>query len=61
MLDGWDTNELLESYYNKLGNAAFNMADNNKIEAMSCLLEAQEYADELKNRNVDVIDIKPSN
>jgi len=61
MLDGWDTDELLESYYNKLGNAAFNMADNNKMEAMSCLLAAQEYADELKNRNVDVIDIKPAN
>tara|TARA_R110002167_G_scaffold127090_1_gene308409 strand:- start:17 stop:202 length:186 start_codon:yes stop_codon:yes gene_type:complete len=61
MLEHWDTDDLLESYYNKLGNAAFNMRDNNKVEASNCLLASQEYADELKRRNVNLIEIKPAN
>ena len=61
MLDGWDTEELLKSYYNRLGSAAFAMADNNKVVAMNSLLAANDFADELKKRKVDVVDIKPAN
>ena len=61
MLDGWDTEDLLKSYYNNLADAALNMACNKVGPAKSCLLEAKDFADELKSRNVDVVDIKPAN
>lgn len=60
MLDGWDTADLLKAYYNNLADAALNMARNKVGPAKSCLLEAKDFADELKNRNVDVVDIKPA-